>query len=353
MERVEPPAIAWMSRILAWLALLLLIVVILGWGIAERCQIQYWNPSTRTDGLTLYLYQRLDEAADVLFLGSSRTQQSIDPVAIEALLDRPGRRAVRVYNLAQQSASIVTQDLILRSLVTRERKPSLIVLEVGVGSLNSNCPEVGRCLEDYATPADLIRLHPAIRSVADIEKALTGLFRGARSTVRRVVSGPGDPQHREKLDERRRGKGMVLPDPQRFASSLASFPMEFREEYRRKFVRSVRRGRLKRYRIEGVADQALRRAIAFARGLDIEAVLLHMPTAPEYDEALQRGEDEQYWSYMRALVAELNVPFLEPGAGFIEVGDHEFRDLSHLNERGSRILERHLVEHLLAPHLGR
>jgi hypothetical protein len=351
--REDAPAIGGATRVLLWTTLFLAIVVALGWVIADAFALTFWRPSTRPDALSLYAYQNRFEPADVLFLGSSRTQHGIRPIVVEAALADRGVPGVLVHNLAQKGASIVAQDCILRQMTSRDHPPALIVLEVGVGGLNSRSRAAARTVEDYATPADIVRLRSAMRSAPGLVRGVRGLFRGVGATLEHFVAGPAVSRHRKTLEEFTRRKGALAPGPRKEGDSLATIPPEVLREFEDQMVRIFRRSRLRRYRIEGIADEALRRAVAHARALGSEIVLLQVPTSRRFETVFRGEEPAIYRAYLDTLSKELKVPVVRPGRDELGLGPSMFRDLNHLNDRGARILSRHVAERVVRPRLPR
>jgi len=323
------------------------ILCALGWWIADAADIEYWHPRTRKDSLIVHAYIHEERPADVLCIGSSRTQSGLPALVLERALSADEEAPVRVYNAGQKSAYVVTQDIVLRDIVTERRRPRLVLFEVGVASLNSSSRDLLVCLRRFASPVDAVRLAPDLRSMNDAEVVLAALFRGVSVTAERILHGPEAPETRERLETIRRQRGgRILKVPWGGSLSMADTSAEDRERRWRKLAKNTRRHRLRRYRIEGAADAALRRSVAHCRALGVDIVFLVMPTADRHRELFRNGEDVTFAAYIRAVSAELDVPLIDPRTAGLSFGDDELRDHHHLNDRGAEKLCRWLAGRL-------
>jgi hypothetical protein len=74
---------------------------------------------------------------DVLIVGSSRSLQGIDPIALQQALAEQGYPGLKIYNFGINGATAKVIDLLLRRILTPEQMPRLLIWADGSRAFNS------------------------------------------------------------------------------------------------------------------------------------------------------------------------------------------------------------------------
>jgi hypothetical protein len=108
---------------------------------------------------------------DVLIVGSSRSLQGVDPVALETALADQGYPGIKIYNFSINGATAKVIDLIVRRILTPEQLPRLILWADGSRAFNSGRVDI--TYNGIATSEGYKRLATGVRPIANLEPVET------------------------------------------------------------------------------------------------------------------------------------------------------------------------------------
>jgi len=333
-------------RVVGWSA----VIVILINPVADRVGIKHWQPTVVDDMASIYAYQHREAAADVLFIGTSRTYSAVMPGEVESEGGREGLE-LGAFNLGQPATSLVASVMVLRDVLpVGAEPPRIVVLEVAPASVNANNGFTGRSLRHYSSLPDSAR---AMLSFRHAGAALEGLLRGAANLALLLYRPPTGEIGRAAVG------GVVLRKGGLHEDSDERGPCDsvadWSPEQRRLTVRALRteqRDRLlARYRIAGGPVAALEQAVALCRRRGARLLLVRYPEHVDYREMYLDGEDMAFEAFIHAFAAEHRVAYHDLAAT-MPLPESSFADLSHLNACGARELSRRITRELLVPVLG-
>lgn len=322
-------------------------LVLLANGAAQWLGLGYWQPFVNNQAQKIYVYQRDGLSPDVLFLGTSKVNRAV----IQAVV---GADQSNSFCLGQMGVSAQTQAIVLRDVLESNGCPRLVVLEVTPGMLNANHGGFTDVLRHYASPGDLVRAVPRLRSAAQWRAAGQGAFRGLTSLYLRswCVLFRGGLQRQLDSIRRLRG-GHYGPMVTRGLEGLDKMrPAEQRDLLRRMSDKGRRRF-MHRFAIGGAAAEGLEEIIRLARNRGVGLALFNPPVTPEYRRALyQPGEYARFLEYVERIARREGIPFLDLDDGRLGLTSADFFDFGHLNAAGAEKASHCLVRDLLVPALA-
>lgn len=338
----------WLLRFCGFLGLVLLAVSAAHW-----LGLGYWQPFINNQALKIHLYQRDRIAPDILFLGTSKTNRAVIPTLVEAELAGAGMGTVTAFCLGQRGVSAHTQWIVLRDVLETNQSPRLVVLEVTPGMLNANHGGFRDVLRFYASPGDLVRAVPRLRTAAEWRAAGRGAFRGMTSLYLYAWCGLFRGGQERQLTTIRllQGAHYGIEAP-RAVERLSEMPAGERGALFRSMRDRGRRLFMRDYEIGGLPAAGLERIIRLCRREEIGLVLFNPPVTPEYRRALYRPEEHTgFLEYIERIARREGIPFLDLDDGRHHLTVADFHDFGHLNVAGARVLSQYMARDILAPAL--
>ncbi|MBK4730135.1 hypothetical protein JJD41_09730 [Oxynema sp. CENA135] len=340
-------------------------------------------PSFNSDRLDaqLRLYQQfLEESGppDVLIVGSSRSLQGIDPIALEQALAHHGYPGVRVFNFGINGATAQAIDVLLRDIFTPEQLPQLILWADGVRAFNSGRRD--RTYEAIVTSAGYERLSQGDRPLSlpapPVEVARVNAI-APTETKAIVVTPSDDPREmlatsyqavrgwlslvgtelRETYQERQQemswlgGEPAEPPPPLPTLDAVMSgqlaehlqptgfFPVTDRYDpatYYQTFPRVPGRydGDYAAFSLQGEQQSALRAIARFSEAQQIPLVIVNLPLTEDYLDPTRSDAERLFREQMQRLAAEHNFIFRDLSQLWPTRVEY-FADPSHLNRFGA------------------
>lgn len=117
---------------------------------------QFWTPLSGVACERFVAYDRLEEPASVVVLGTSLTMRGISATLLADLASRELGEPVEVFNLASPGTSIRMDRLVLRDLILQRGTPRLLLVEAGPPRFNRNNDFNEDFDRFYAMPEDLL-----------------------------------------------------------------------------------------------------------------------------------------------------------------------------------------------------
>jgi hypothetical protein len=329
----------WLLRLGGFLGLILIAHVSAQW-----MKLGYWQPLIHNQTMKIHLYQRDGLAPDLLFLGTSKTNRAVIPVMVEQGL-------ATAFCLGQPGMSMQAQAMVLRDVLETNPGPRLVVLEVTPIALNANHGRFNDVLRFYASPGDLVRTLPRLRSAARWRAAGQGLFRGMTSLYLlawRCVLGGG--QDRQLASIRRLKGGHYGPTLPKTIQRLSEMAVEDQQDLIRTMRVEGRRMYMRNFTIGGEPAEGLENIIRLTRIRGLGLVLFNPPVTQDYRRALYRsGEYERYAGYVEEICLRERIPFINLDDGRLDLTSADFHDFGHLNAAGAVKVSRLLTCEVLPP----
>jgi len=338
----------WLLRGGGFLAMVVLAQLTAGW-----LGLEYWQPLINNQTLKIYTYQQDNLTSDIIFLGTSKTNRTVIPDVVEQELAGESLGPVSTFCLGQRGLGAQVQGIILRDVLESNDSPRLVVLGVTPASLNANHSGISDVLRFYASPADLARNIPRLRTPAHWQAAGRGLFRGMTSMWLRVWCGMRGDERGEQQASIRRLKGgrYRLLSPKRM-QRLDQMPKNERQETLRRKSLQGRLLYMKDYHIGGAAVEGLEEIIFLTRRHGIGLALFNPPVTPEYRRAQYRPKEyAEYLGYIESITQREGIPFLDLDDGRLHLTIADFYDFGHLNAVGAQKASRRLARQLVGPAL--
>lgn len=123
--------------------------------------------SQRLNEQLLFYQQMLATSGppDILIVGSSRSLQGVDPIALQQGLAHQGYPGLKIYNFSVNGATAQVIDLVVRRILPQNQLPRLIIFADGVRALNSG--RVDRTYEAIAASQGYKMLLSGINPLAN------------------------------------------------------------------------------------------------------------------------------------------------------------------------------------------
>ena len=270
-------------------------------------------------------------APEVVLLGSSRTESSLDPELVEAALrERLGASAPPVASLAVDGGDLVASERILAELLARGVRPRLALIELAPEWLRRPVPFLNAQLVRAFDWSDVLHWLPEIvdERVAVLARARLFPVYHYRLELLSWWTGRAPPYLAAPRATPAPAKRRRRDDPAAGASRWAR--------------------RLGRFETSARAEAVLGRILEICRAAGIECVLI-VPPASAAQRAIYAGAlDEAFRAALaRAGTSDGSAPALVDERARLSEGD--FRDSSHANHAGRERYSRIVALEEIAP----
>lgn len=325
-------------------------------------------------------YLQRKSAPDVMILGSSLLMNPVAGVeadylnsdfdyvkhhesryTADALATRLGSGPVQCFNFALPGAMLSDDFMVLRALVSQNKKPKVIVLGLGVRDFIDSgvaCPAATppfRYLKRFAQIDDIVELSmPQIwqrfeywvgraiylsgkkldLQVALSEKAksiLSPIFGQRFSACRLEEADPTKNMPGNLRSEIEEGVYVIKAhQPYAFLDNTAEYRKRFRNPNENMFA---------------IQSQFLDKFLAEAQNAKIKVVLMNVPVTPANRALMPKGAYERYLSLLSEEAKRWNVALFDP-AKTISFAGEDYGDTAHMNAVGGRKLLDAMVDSL-------
>ncbi|MEB3826205.1 hypothetical protein [Phormidium sp. CCY1219] len=351
----------------------------------------------------LVLYQNhLDRFGppDVLIVGSSRSLQGVDPVALEKALAHYGYSGVNVFNFSINGATARVIDLVLRKILTPDQLPEMIIFADGVRAFNSGRvdrtyqaivesegyrllsqgirPLQSQALPPSASPGPTPDAIPGTKSVKAVANWRGGhrpgmqgkldpvagegvgpvarmFYRRRRPETRPSLPPsqpptpsdptPSTPQQRPSLPTVQAVMAGQTPNQMQasgFFPVTSQFdPGRYYQQYRR--VPGRYDGDYASFSLQGEQMAALEAIAQFARTRQIPLVVVNLPLSNDYLDSVRMASERQLRQRLQSMASREGFLFRDLGMLWPDRNDY-FADPSHLNRYGAFAVSLHLAQ---------
>lgn len=285
-----------------------------------------FNSQRLDEELQLYSrYLRIYGTPDVLIIGSSRSLQGIDPIALQEGLEAEGYAGVKVFNFGVNGATAQVVSLVLRQVLNEEQLPKLIIWGDGLRAFND-----GRSDHTYSEILDSegYRWLQAgnrpipVRTFYQDSPVLTAtanpsLARSALAESTRQISSVLDMYGFQPISDRF--------DPATYFQHYPRVTGEYDADY-------------VPFALGGVQTQATIAVAQYARSHHVPLVVVNLPLTPEYMDTPRLQREQAFRQHMQQLAQQEQFKFLNLVQHPELIQNQYFADPSHINRDGARAI---------------
>jgi hypothetical protein len=305
--------------------------------------LSYYN-QVNVAKVTLY-YK--NPRADVLYMGNSRVNLSLDPAMTEQLVEKEIGRKISVLNYGISSADVEISYLILKNIIARDKQPDIIIYGVSEFDLRSDVSYV-KTLEyaDRILPRlddfELLAGDTLEQKASFVARQLVPLYRNhklIKDALGRMFN-PEDPNYKYYQE------GIKAPPTQQ--KGFFSIPSNAKPNAEAKAFDKQFYGFLRTYEVGQQKITLMERLVKEAQSRGIKIVLVNMPTTPEH--LSWWGSQQQLDRYLKAvsdLAARTGVPYLDLYTDKDKQFADKFYDANHLNRNGATYITETVVRNYI------
>lgn len=318
---------------------------------------------------------------DVLIVGSSRSLQGIDPVALQQTLAMQGLPDLKIYNFSINGATAQVVDLVVRHLLHNNQTPRFILWADGSRAFNSSRNDL---------------TYQNIRASAGFQQTLvhgppipnwqTAVIQESTSQLCRDFQSRSVPLHRSRflgIDQQwqsplaaelpittsacatwRHNSSLARFDPRVSESVTQSLrylieerpsntidvngflavearfnPTAYYQQHPR--VRGQYDADYAQFKLEGEQTDAAIALAQFAAAQDKMLMFVNLPLSTDYLDTMRRQREEQFHQHLQTLAAQAGFAFHNLNQAELQQNAF-FADPSHLNRDGARAVSQRL-----------
>lgn len=335
-----------------WMCLACVAVLALTNWLGEVTGYRFWQPSINSSAERMFTFERHVDHADVVFLGSSRTEQGINAPEMELALAEALGKPVSAFSFGVPNACMLESASFTENILVGEKTPKLVVAAVSVQDLYVNPDAAMTHFRYYATQKEILRLLPTVRTEREFEAAMYGLCRGLSSFELAVVEGPFLPKYKARIDKVLAQRGSHWRDTE----SEKGVRFADRPDQKQVLEKAIWRqtGQLEGYRFDGRGVEALHRLIADSKARGFKLLLVENPQLTEFY-AGWYGTTPAYQEYkkvLRDITAKEGIPLFDKTAAELGLTASDFHDPDHMHLDGAKKFTRLLAAQAIAPLLA-
>lgn len=252
---------------------------------------------------------------DVLIIGSSRSLQGVDPLALHDALIAQGYPSLRTYNFSINGATAQVVDLVIRRLLSPEHLPPLVIWADGLRAFNNH--RVDATYNGIVTSLGYQQLLTGDRPIPLLTpQTSNGIARPRSFTSLAELHGLADLQAT--------GFRSIATqfNPAAYYRQFPPVPGQYDSDYTP-------------LRLEGGQMAAVVTVAQFIRDRQRSLVIVNLPIAQAHLDLTRRRREQQFQLHMEQL-AEREGFIFRNLMGWRANESQYFADPSHLNYRGAQ-----------------
>jgi hypothetical protein len=290
-----------------------------------------FNSQRLDEELQIYSrYLRTYGTPDVLIVGSSRSLQGIDPLALQEGLEVQGYSGLKIFNFGINGATAQVIDVLLQEVLEEEHLPKLIIWGDGLRAFNDGRPDLtyreiiasegyrrlqqgDRPIVSRAFPDEPILMASTAQSI--VTSTLT-------ESVQQTISADLDMYGFQAISDRF--------DPTTYYTQYPRVAGNFDSDYAPFIL--------------GQEQTTATIAVAeFARSHNIPLVVVNLPLTQDYLDATRQNYERQFVNHMQQLAQQHAFTFINLHQYSDLMQNQYFADPSHINQHGARAVGLHLA----------
>lgn len=299
--------------------------------------IPSFNSQRLDEELQIYSrYLRIYGTPDVLIVGSSRSLQGIDPIALQEGLAAQGYAGAKVFNFGVNGATAQVVSLVLQQVLNQEQLPKLIIWGDGLRAFNDGRPdetfneivasEGYRWLQAGNQPLPARTFYqdvPVLTASANLSFTHSALTDSTQQ-ISSVLNMYGFQSVADRFD------------PATYYQQYPVVPGTYDTDY-------------VPFGLGGVQTQATIAVAQYARSHNIPLVVVNLPLTQNYMDALRLQHEQTFRQHMQQLSQQEQFMFLDLVQHPELIQNQYFADPSHINHDGARAVARHIASDPTVP----
>lgn len=324
------------------------IVLVLSNFVAEATGLRFWQRGINTAAVRLYVMQRYLDDGDVIFLGSSRTEQGINAPTLQDELTSVMGHKVGVYAAGLPNANALVSEEIVQNVIQDAHKPKIVAVSVSLQDVFQNSKAAVTYYRYYASQAHLVRALPWISNDEEFEAVTYGFCRGMTSLELFFGNSPYISPYKKSVDEVIDKRGSHWREGIR-ATRWVDKPDKW------EIIDAVLKAQgdlVADARFDGPAVLALDNILAEGKRRNIQIILFENPLLPEFFERFAQTKPYQdYKAFIRAYAKKNDVVLFDKTALELGLSSEDYLDPDHMHLDGARKFSALVAREVIAPEL--
>lgn len=298
--------------------------------------IPSFNSQRLDEELQIYSrYLRLYGTPDVLVIGSSRSLQGIDPIALQEALQAQGYKNAKVFNFGVNGATAQVVSLVLREVLNEEQMPKLIIWGDGLRAFNDGRPDQTyseivasdgyKWLQAGNRPIPVRTFYrPAVLTASAHPELTRSALAGSTQQLSSVLDMYGFQAVSDRFD------------PTVYFQHYPRVPGDYDGDY-------------VPFALGGVQTQATIAVADFARSHNVPLVVVNLPLTQEYMDTPRLQREQTFRQHMQQLAQQELFIFKDLVQHPELMQNQYFADPSHINQEGAKAIARQLAADITIP----
>lgn len=261
-----------------------------------------------------YQYLQKNGKPDVMIIGSSRSLQGIDPMALREAMTTQGYRSLKVYNFGINGATAQVINLVLQEVLTPEQLPRILVWGDGSRAFNSGRVDV--------THNGIVASDGYRRLALGDRPIPVHVFSTEQVGSTKAIADKPNPA--PDLDRYGFNALTARYDPATYYQRYPSVPGQYDSNYQN-------------FQLWGNQSDATKAIADFAHNQGIPLVFVNLPLTDDYvADAVRHRYEQQFQQHMELLAAQKDFLFIDYYQQPELIKNEYFVDPSHINQDGAR-----------------
>ena len=273
---------------------------------------------------------------DVLIVGSSRSLQGIDPIALQEELAAQGCAGVKVFNFGVNGATAQVVNLVLQQVLNQEQVPKLIVWGDGLRAFNDGRPD--ETYNEIVASEGYRWLQAGNRPipVRTFYQDVPVLTASVNPSFAHSVLADSTQQISSVLNMYGFQSVVDRFDPATYYQHYPVVPGAYDTDY-------------VPFGLGGVQTQATIAVAQYARNHNVPLVVVNLPLTQNYMDSLRLQHEQTFRQHMQRLSQQEQFMFLDLVQHSELIQNQYFADPSHINHDGARAVARHIASDPTVP----
>ena len=284
--------------------------------------------------LRLYTqYLRTTGTPDILLVGSSRSLQGIDPIALQVALVKQGYPKLKIFNFGINGGTAKVNEILLRHILTAEQLPRLIIWGDGSRAFNNGRPDL---------TYNGIIASEGYRQLANGDRPIPSHARWdlpvLRAAANKALSSPSSTaaEHPSDLDANGFQAIAGVYNPDTYYQRYPWVPGSYDADYQR-------------FNLSGEQQKATVAIAQFAKSRNVPLAFVNLPLTADYLDATRLSHEQQFRQSMQKLAQQTEFIFCDLSQQQGLMQNAYFADPSHINRAGAEAIGTYLPSVQLIP----
>ncbi|HEY9628412.1 MAG TPA: hypothetical protein V6C84_14015 [Coleofasciculaceae cyanobacterium] len=286
-----------------------------------------FNSNRLDQELRIYTqYLRTTGTPDILIVGSSRSLQGIDPIALQQALVKQGYPELKIFNFGINGGTAKVNEILLRRILTAEQLPRLIIWGDGSRAFNNGRPDL---------TYNGIVASEGYRHLASGDRPIPSHARWdlpvLRAAANKALATPATAaEHPSDLDAYGFQKISAVYNPETYYQRYPWVPGAYDADYIR-------------FNLNGDQQKATVAVAELAKSQNVPLVFVNLPLTADYLDATRLNYEQQFRQSMQRLAGQAQFIFCDLSQQRDLMQNGYFADPSHINHRGAAAIGAYLA----------